>query len=74
MSLAYTRANRTKNFLVRRLTKSGNVSRRRFTAIEWQLDAHTTRDAAERRRLELERLNPGSRYVLTDRAGNRSDK
>jgi hypothetical protein len=51
-------------FLVRRLNKDGSVSKSTPSANEWKLDAFADQDAAEARRVQLEKMNPGSRYVV----------
>jgi len=56
----------TKTLLVKRLNKDGSVSRARFTSAEYRLNAFTAEQTAEAnaRRLELERLNPGTLYCV----------
>ncbi|GEL75623.1 hypothetical protein [Myxococcus virescens] len=66
---AYTtmRANEaitTKRFIVKSVNKDGSISRMAPTKTDWQLNAFEEADAAEARRVELERLNPGSRFAF----------
>ncbi|ATB45919.1 hypothetical protein MYMAC_001507 [Corallococcus macrosporus DSM 14697] len=66
---AYTtmRANQakaTKRFMVKSVNKDGSISRMAPTKAAWQNDAFEDADAAEARRAELERLNPGSRFAV----------
>jgi hypothetical protein len=53
-------------FLVRSLNKDGSVSKFTPSANEWRLNAFADQDAAEARRVQLEKMNPGSRYVVTN--------
>lgn len=48
-------------FFVRALKKDGSVSQARVDPT----NMCSTREAADARRAEMERLNPGSRYVVT---------
>ncbi|GEL75619.1 hypothetical protein [Myxococcus virescens] len=66
---AYTtmRANQaiaTKRFIVKSVNKDGSNSRMAPTQAAWQLNTFEEAEAAEARRAELERLNPGSRFAV----------
>jgi hypothetical protein len=56
--------NATKTHMAKSVNKDGTVSRMAPTGSDWQLNAFTTAEAAETRRAELERLNPGKRYIV----------
>jgi hypothetical protein len=58
------RANAVKRFLVKSVNKDGSISRMALTKSAWQLDAFVTAEEAERRRSELEAMNPGSRFAV----------
>ena len=52
-------------FLVRSLNKDGSVSKAPLTEASLRYNTFADRDAAEARRVQLEKMNPGSRYVVT---------
>ena len=56
--------NAKKLFLVKSVTKSGEVSKARFTETDWRFNAFETSDAAAARVIALEALNPGKRFVV----------
>ncbi len=58
------RANEGKSFMVKALNKDGSVSKMAPTASNWQLDAFVSAEDAERRRAQLEAMNPGRRYSV----------
>lgn len=58
------RANEGKSFMVKALNKDGSVSKMAPTASNWQLDAFVSAEDAERRRTQLEAMNPGRRYSV----------
>jgi hypothetical protein len=58
------RANEGKSFMVKALNKDGSVSKMAPTASNWQLDAFVSAEDAERRRTQLEAMNPGRRYAV----------
>ena len=58
------RAAEAKRYMVKSINKNGAVSRMAPTAWDWKLNAFVTAEAAEVRRVELERLNPGSRFAV----------
>jgi hypothetical protein len=51
-------------YIVKSINKNSAVSRMAPTAWDWKLNAFVTADAAEVRRGELERMNPGSRFAV----------
>ena len=59
------RAIEAKAFVVRSITKSGAVSK----MMPRPFDYFTTIEAARKVATEREALNPGVRYVVTDKAG-----
>lgn len=63
-SMRANQAKATKRFLVKSVNKDGSISRMAPTQTAWQLNAFEEADAAEARRAELERLNPGSRFAV----------
>ncbi len=58
-------SNATKNYMVRSLTKDGQVSKARLTQADWQFNSATTMEEAETRKADLEALNPGRKFVIT---------
>ena len=58
------RANEGKSFMVKPLNKDGSVSKMAPTASNWQLDAFVSAEDAERRRTQLEAMNPGRRFAV----------
>jgi len=58
------RANEGKSFMVKALNKDGSVSKMAPTASNWQLDAFVSAEDAERRRTQLEAMNPGRRFAV----------
>jgi hypothetical protein len=66
-ALAAAHANRAKadkRFLVKSVNKDGSVSRMAPTKSAWQLDAFATAEGAEKRRAQLEEMNPGCRFAV----------
>ncbi len=57
-------ANEGKSFMVKALNKDGSVSKMAPTASNWQLEAFVSAEDAERRRTQLEAMNPGRRYSV----------
>ncbi|RJS13011.1 hypothetical protein DRW03_36290 [Corallococcus sp. H22C18031201] len=57
-------AKATKRFMVKSVNKDGSISRMAPTQAAWKSDAFEDADAAEARRVELERFNPGSRFAV----------
>jgi hypothetical protein len=58
-----------KRFMVRALTKAGTVTRLATTASDWQLNAFSEMGPARERQAELEKLNPGKKFVIVSVAG-----
>ena len=58
------RANEGKSSMVKALNKDGSVSKMAPTASNWQLDAFVSAEDAERRRTQLEAMNPGRRFAV----------
>jgi hypothetical protein len=54
----------TARFMVKSVNKDGSISRMAPTRNTWRYDAFATAEDAERRRAQLEAMNPGSRYVV----------
>jgi hypothetical protein len=50
--------------MVKSVNKDGSTSRMAPTRSDWQLNAFVDESAAEARRVQLEAMNPGRRYVL----------
>ena len=46
------------------LNKDGSISRMAPTRNDWKYDAFATAEDAEKRRAQLEAMNPGSRYAV----------
>ncbi|MCU0650180.1 MAG: hypothetical protein MUF00_19490 [Gemmatimonadaceae bacterium] len=61
---ALEQATATARFMVKSLNKDGSVSRMALTRSDWQQNAFVDESAAEARRAQLEKMNPGSRYVV----------
>ena len=58
------RSNEGKSFMMKSLNKDGSVSKMAPTASNWQLDAFVSAEDAERRRTQLEAMNPGRRFEV----------
>jgi hypothetical protein len=58
------RANDAKSFMVKSVNKDGSISRMAPTRSAWKYDAFATAEDAEKRRAQLEAMNPGSRYAV----------
>jgi len=56
-----------KKYLVRRLNRDGSVSKMPLSHNERRYDAFECADEAERRRVDLEKMNPGSRYIVVEK-------
>lgn len=56
----------TKKFMARRVNKDGTPSRTALTRADYQFNAFETREAAEKRVVALEALNPGSKFVVVE--------
>ena len=54
----------TARFMVKSVNKDGSISRMAPTRNAWKLDAFVTPEDAEKRRAQLEAMNPGSRYAV----------
>jgi hypothetical protein len=50
--------------MVKAVNKDGSISRMAHTRNNWKFDAFTTAEDAEKRRAQLEAMNPGSRYAV----------
>jgi hypothetical protein len=50
--------------MVKSVNKDGSISRMALTRSDWQLNAFVDESAAEARRVQLEAMNPGSRYAV----------
>jgi hypothetical protein len=50
--------------MVKSVNKDGSISRMAPTRNAWKYDAFATAEDAERRRAQLEAMNPGHRYVV----------
>lgn len=57
-------SNARKTHVVKSVNKDGSISKAAFTTQDWQQRSFTSAEAAEARRIELERLNPGSRFAV----------
>jgi len=51
-------------FMVKSVNKDGSISRMALTRSDWQLNAFVDESTAEARRVQLEAMNPGSRYAV----------
>jgi hypothetical protein len=51
-------------FMVKSVNKDGSISRMAPTRNAWKYDAFATAEDAERRRAQLEAMNPGSRFAV----------
>jgi hypothetical protein len=51
-------------FMVKAVNKDGSISRMAPTRNDWKYDAFATAEEAEKRRAQLEELNPGRRFVV----------
>jgi len=51
-------------FMVKSVNKDGSISRMAPTRNAWKYDAFATAEEAEKRRAQLEAMNPGHRYVV----------
>lgn len=56
-----------KEYLVRSLNKDGSISKMVLSHNERRLNAFECAEAAERRREQLEKMNPGSRYIVVEK-------
>ena len=54
----------TARFMVKSVNKDGSISRMAPTRNDWKYDAFATAEDAEKRRAQLEAMNPGSRYAV----------
>jgi hypothetical protein len=54
----------TVRFMVKSVNKDGSISRMAPTRNDWKYDAFATAEDAEKRRAQLEAMNPGSRYAV----------
>jgi hypothetical protein len=54
----------TARFMVKSVNKDGSLSRMAPTRSDWQFNAFVDESAAEARRVQLEAMNPGRRYVV----------
>ena len=54
----------TVRFMVKSVNKDGSIIRMAPTRNAWKYDAFATAEDAERRRAQLEAMNPGHRYVV----------
>ncbi|HCF60342.1 MAG TPA: hypothetical protein DFS52_20375, partial [Myxococcales bacterium] len=54
----------TARFMVKSVNKDGSISRMAPTMNAWKYDAFATAEDAEKRRAQLEAMNPGSRYAV----------
>lgn len=61
---AIERVAATARFMVKSVNKDGSISRMAPTRNAWEYDAFATAEDAERRRAQLEAMNPGSRYAV----------
>jgi len=57
-------ASATARFMVKSVNKDGSISRMAPARNDWKYDAFATAEDAERRRAQLEAMNPGSRYAV----------
>lgn len=56
--------NATKTHMVKSVNKDGMVSKMAPTRSDWQLNAFTSLEAAEKRVGELEVMNPGRKFTV----------
>ena len=61
---AIEQAAATARFMVKSVNKDGSISRMAPTRNGWKYDAFATAEDAEKRRVQLEAMNPGSRYAV----------
>ncbi|MBX3126306.1 MAG: hypothetical protein KF718_06295 [Polyangiaceae bacterium] len=54
----------TARFMVKAVNKDGSISRMAPTGNNWKFDAFATAEDAEKRRAQLEAMNPGSRFTV----------
>ena len=54
----------TARLMVKSVNKDGSISRMAPTKNAWKYDAFATAEDAEKRRAQLEAMNPGSRYAV----------
>ena len=54
----------TARFMVKSVNKDGSISRMAPTRNDWKYDAFATAEDAEKRRAQLQAMNPGSRYAV----------
>ncbi len=58
------RAAASARFMVKSVNKDGSISRAKPTRDAWLRDAFATIEDAEKRRADLEAMNPGSRFTV----------
>ena len=58
------RAAATARFMVKSVNKDGSISRAKPTRDTWLRNAFATIEEAEKRRADLEAMNPGSRFTV----------
>lgn len=51
-------------FMVKSVNKDGSISRMAPTRNDWKYDAFATAEDAEKRRAQVQAMNPGSRYAV----------
>ena len=61
---AMDQAAATARFMVKSVNKDGSISRMVPTRNDWRQDAFATAEDAEKRRAQLEAMNPGSRFAV----------
>jgi hypothetical protein len=61
---AIEQAAATARFMVKSVNKDGSISRMAPTRKDWKYDTFATAEDAEKRRAQLEAMNPGSRYAV----------
>lgn len=54
----------TARFMVKAVNKDGSISRMAPTGSDWKYDAFATAEDAEKRRAQLEGMNPGRRFAV----------
>lgn len=52
--------------VVKSVTKSGAISKMPLSASDWQHNAFDSAEKAEKRRAELEKMNPGRRFAVVE--------
>ena len=61
---AIEQAAATGRFMVKSVNKDGSISRMAPTENDWKYNAFATADDAEKRRAQLESMNPGRRFAV----------